>query len=218
MLRRILVYITFLIACLTIAFAFVSADTYIQLVAASVLYPLLAYAALKLFPRKHRGLHLAKISSREKITQLVGEGYENTETGELVLESIENADKREFLRLVGIAGVSFFVYSILNKRAEASFFGKVLGPSSVQVEDSSGNPIDPAKEQPTDGYQISDLDEFDQSFIYYGCTKPDGSWYIMQQDPYTGAFRYIKGQYDYPTNWQRRRNLAYDYFYNVFSQ
>ena len=82
------------------------------------------------------------------------------------------------------------------------------------MEDVSGNKINPAENQPTDGYQITEIDEGDT--FYCGYTNKEGDWYIMKQDLETGSFRYVKGNSGFPLNWTNRATLQYDYFYNVF--
>jgi hypothetical protein len=58
-------------------------------------------------------------------------------------------------------------------------------------------------------YRISDI-----SGNYYGFTKADGAWYIME---FTGSTaRYIKGDSDYTTSWTGRAGLTYGYFYDIF--
>ncbi len=70
---------------------------------------------------------------------------------------------------------------------------------------------------PLNGYRPCDIDETASPF-YYGLTKASGEWYIMQETK-TGsvsAYRYIKGENDYATNWTGKAGLSYDYFYTVF--
>lgn len=65
---------------------------------------------------------------------------------------------------------------------------------------------------PTAAYAPSDIEESTTS--YFGFVNSAGGWYIMKVD--SGAYRYIKGDSDYTTNWTGRAGLSYDYFYNVF--
>ena len=54
MLKLLLIYCSFVIACLVVVVAFMTATTYTQLVVAILLYPMFVYFALKVFPRKAR--------------------------------------------------------------------------------------------------------------------------------------------------------------------
>ena len=54
MLKLLLTYCSFVIACLVVVVAFMTATTYTQLVVAILLYPMFVYFALKVFPRKAR--------------------------------------------------------------------------------------------------------------------------------------------------------------------
>jgi hypothetical protein len=130
-------------------------------------------------------------------------------------ENVDDNDKRAFLHLIWTAGIAFFIYSIVSRRAELSFFGRATGSGSVSLEDSAGKKINPAQEQATDGYLISDIDDTDTDFVYYGYIKANGSWYITKHDIENGTFRYAKGGKEFSDNWKNRTKLRYDYFYNV---
>ena len=85
----------------------------------------------------------------------------------------------------------------------------------VALEDSAGNKINPAQEHATDGYLISDIDDTDTYFVYYGYTKANGNWYVTKHDIENGTFRYAKGDKEFSANWNNRTKLRYDYFYNI---
>lgn len=204
--RRVLISTALVILGFIEIGLFLTATSYIQLGAATLLYPVLAFFIFKLFPSKTK---LLPVETSVTVTPV------NTPINEN--EKVSDMNKRAFLNTVFTAGIAFFIYSILNKSAEISFLGKAAGPGTVVLQDATGNKINPAQEQLTGGYEISDLDEEGQDFIYYGYTKLNGSWYITKQNVETGAFRYVKGQSNYPANWKNRIHLNYDYFYNVFS-
>ena len=198
--RKILSYCSFVIASLVVVFAFVTATSYIQLAFAIAIYPLLVYFGFKVFPRKS-----LLINPKEQVATVQPES-----------ENIEDGDKRSFLKLIGVTGISLFLYSIFSRRAQLQvpFLGSTSEPESVSLQDTTGNKIDPAEKQPTDGYRIT---EFDDSIIaYYGFTHKDGSWFIMQEDTDTGSFRYVRGTSDFASSWVNREKFNYDYFINVF--
>lgn len=122
-------------------------------------------------------------------------------------------DRRLFLKLIGSAGISLFLFAIFTRRAQGAFFGSMPGPGTVAIKDSTGAQIDPAIKTPTDGYRINQLD--DSSPAYYGFTDKTGAWYIMKEDS-SGNYRYVKGASSFSTNWTNRASLTYDYFDAVF--
>jgi hypothetical protein len=134
-------------------------------------------------------------------------------------EIIENPDvtdinRRLFLKLVGGAGVSVFMMSLFTDKAHASFFGSMPVPGAMTVKDSTGAAIDPAEKQPTDGYEISEIDDA-TSPAYYGFVHKTGAWYISREEA-NGSYRYSKGPTDFPAGWAARTTLTYDYFDNTF--
>ena len=128
---------------------------------------------------------------------------------------IADIDKRAFLKLIGATGFSLFLFSIFNKRPDTSFWGsgaEQLG--STFLKDTASSKIDLTDRQPTGDYSISDID--DDIISFYGFTNKNGAWYIMKEDTDTGAVRYSKGDNDFPNNWEKRQELKYDYFNNIF--
>ncbi|MBI1864014.1 hypothetical protein HYS03_02275 [Candidatus Woesebacteria bacterium] len=200
--RKFLVYSSFLISSLVVIAMFVTATTYVQLAVAIVLYPGLVYFALKAFLDKDHKMSKLSIVKVKPSVSIQKE------------EEVSDIDKRGFLKVIGAAGLSFFLFSILGKRTQVPFFGKVTGPATTALEDINGNKIDPAQLQPTDGYRISEID--DNVITYYGFTNKDGKWFIMREDTDTSSFRYTKGDSGFPGNWDKRVQLRYDYFHNVF--
>jgi hypothetical protein len=138
-----------------------------------------------------------------------------TETGEVVsTKDVHDINRRLFLKLVGSAGLTTLVFALFKRDAQAAFFGSVPGPGTVALKNTAGEKIDPAEKGPTDGYEISQVDDLNPPF-YYGFVNKEGAWYIARESA-NGNFRYIKGNDDFATSWSTRTSLLYDYFNNVF--
>lgn len=210
--NKVLTSCSFLVVSLIVIAAFMTATTYTQLVVAILLYPPLAYFGFKAFPRKSRSYSSKKPAAPIEEEASAAEKVEPTEKETVEIGDI---DKRAFLKLIGGVGISLFLFSLFNKKAEGLFFRSLPGSSGgmVALENINGNKIDPAQNQPTDGYNISDVDDDEVTFIGY--TNKDGAWFIMKEEE-TGAFRYAKGDFNFPGNWSDRKNLKYDYFSAVF--
>lgn len=210
--RKTLTYSSFAVISLIVVVAFVTAKTYTQLGVAVVLYPLLAYFAYKLLTRKTQKVPTATVAAPVKSVKKA-----EVETVKAKKENVNVVDieKRAFLKLIGTAGLSLFIFSIFNKRSETSFLGRAAGPGITALENSTGSKINPAERQPTDSYQISEID--DDFIAFYGFTDKNGAWYIMKEDPDEGSFRYIKGESNFSGNWSSREDLNYGYYHNVFS-
>ena len=129
-------------------------------------------------------------------------------------DQVKDINKRLFLKLIGGAGFTTFLFALFTKSSQAAFFGSVPGPGTVAIKDSSGNPIDPAEKQPTDGYEVSQVDDTSIP-AYYGFVDKDGNWYIAKEGA-GGEYRYYAGSSDFATNWTNRSGLQYDYFNNIF--
>lgn len=212
--KKILIYYNFIIVSLIVVVGFLFATNYIELLVAALFYPLFIYFAIRVIPRKSHAARIAK-EQQVVIQPAVNEdGKKLTQKEAKLQKEGVDIDRRAFLKLIGTAGLSLFLFSIFTKRAEAAFFGSVPGPGTVSLKDSSGNKIDPAEKQPTDGYKITDID--DSSPSYYGFVNKDGGWFIQKEDDTTGAYRYTKGSSGYSANWSNRSSLTYDYFSNVF--
>lgn len=134
------------------------------------------------------------------------------------IKTIKNPDydpeRRKFLKLIGAAGGSLFLMTIFTQKAEAAFFGSMPGPGTVAVKNTSGVAIDPAEKKPTDGYNITEIDDTGLD-TYYGYVNKEGAWFI-QKESSSGAYRYTKGSSDFSTNWTNKASLTYDYFNVVF--
>lgn len=213
--NRLLIYYSFIIVSLMVVLGFVTAATFTQLTAAVLFFPLFIYFASRVFPRKIHAVHLPK----EAVIVIQPAGGKSPEkidaaTAKLKKEGVD-IDRRAFLKLIGTAGLSLFLFSMFTKRAEAAFFGSVPGPGAVTLKDASGNKINPAEKQPTDGYKISRID--DSSPAYYGFTNKNGDWFIQQEDA-SGNYKYASGSgpNTFSTNWTDRGSLTYVDFENAF--
>jgi len=197
----------FIIAVFTVIVAFITADSYKQLIIAIILYPLLVYFGLILFPRKNTGIHSQEFSATPPPAALppVNKNKENP--------IVVDLDKRALLKLAASAGISYFVYSIFSRKAEGLLMGGALDSKTVVLQKPDGQTIHPAETQPTDGYQIGEIDEGEIS--YFGFIDTKGYWFIMREDT-AGSFRYTRGESGFPNNWGIRKNLKYDYSYRVF--
>jgi hypothetical protein len=146
--------------------------------------------------------HVKKESTTE--TESLADDAKKTEV------TVTDIDKRAFLKIVGATGLSFFLMSMFGRKAESLLLGN-LDKAAVR-DDVVITP--PAPISPTDGYTISEID--DGLIAYYGFMGQKGTWFIMRQDSNDGSFRYVKGETDFPINWEDRENLNYDYYANVF--
>lgn len=193
------------IAIAMMVVSFLTTKTYMQLIITSVVYPVIAYLGYKLFLDTRVVTRGRKpiVAAQAKPTPVV----KPEKPGTTVLD----IDKRAFLKLIGGAGLSFFLFSLFAKKAEDIFFTRSapiqqgLGTGGISANEGS---------QPADGYRISEIDDSDLTF--YGFINKDGAWFIMKEDPANGTFRYTKGDNDFPGAWSRRKTLPYDYYYNLF--
>lgn len=208
--RKNLVCITFIVASLAVIIAFATATTYIQLAAAVLLYSLLVCIGYQVFPRRIKKYSLTVPTPPIQPVEQTSELVEPVKNESMI--GITDIDKRVFLKLVGGVGLSLFLFSIFNKKAEGLFFKNAPTSGSVTLADTAGNKIDPAQNQPTDGYSISEID--DDTISFYGFINHNGEWYVMRAEE--GSFRYSKGDADFPTNWINRDSLKYDYYNSVF--
>lgn len=213
--KKILKYSLFTLASFVVIAAFLLSQSYSQLGVAIVLYPIIIFFAYKLFINKGEipqiatiNVPHAKSTAKTAVEKL---GIQEETSG---FAGITDSDKRDFLKMIGAAGISFVLFSIFNRK-QPLFFGGSNEPGRTTLEDTSGKKINPAMEQPTDSYIISEIDE---SYIsYYGFINKEGGWFIMREDPDNGSFRYTKGDSDFSGNWTGRENQNYDYYHNVFN-
>ncbi len=217
--KKLAIYYGFIITSIMLIAGFLSSTAYPQLISAALFIPLTLYFLKLVFPKKrHKLIFYEQTLSDEKPTKTKAKHKKETEPleAEELVELQEkgfDVDRRAFLKIVGSAGISLFVFSLFTKRAHAAFFGSVPGPGTIALKDTTGTVIDPAQNHPTDGYNISQID--DSAPAYYGFTNKNAAWFIMQEDS-SGTYRYAKGTSNFPTNWTGRAGLTYDYFHNVF--
>lgn len=125
-------------------------------------------------------------------------------------------DRRDFLKMIGAAGVSLFVYNLLFRGDPGSLlsgFSSNRKVSPLALKNAQGDVINPAEKSPTEGYSISQID--DSPTAYFGFVNNLGQWFIMRQDT-DNAYRYTRGDKDFEANWPNRTKLDYDYFDNIF--
>jgi hypothetical protein len=133
---------------------------------------------------------------------------------ELSAHDVSDINRRLFLKLIGTAGLTTFLFALFTKSSQAAFFGSMPGPGTVSLKDTHGNKIDPAEKEPTDGYEIAEVDD---SAIpaYYGFLNKEGAWYIAREGN-GGEYRYYRGSANFGDSWATRESFTYDYFNNVF--
>lgn len=210
-------YLGFIIAGAVVIIAFVTSTNYQQLAIAVTSYVAFAFLALNAFPRKARRVSVTEVP---QVTQMPVKPMETVQVAtptapEKEETGIPDIDKRAFLKLIGGAGLTIFLFSLFNKRGEGLLFKNVPAAGPLTLQDSNGKVVDPAERQPMDGYKISEVD--DNIITFYGFTNKVGAWIIMREDTETGSFRYLKGASDFPHSWAKHEKLAYDYFHNVFN-
>jgi len=191
---------------IAVAFVFVTAATYSQLALAVMLYPLIIFTAFKIFPPiKWRS---GKIAPKPVVLKTNDESGKTPETKREPV-TVADIDKRTFIKLIGATGISFFIFSLLGRRAESMLFtGR---ETATPFNPNQYGP--PARQPEANGYKISEIDE--GNITYYGFTSQEGAWMVMRQDTNENTFRYAKGDSNFPASWQNRANLKYDYFYNL---
>lgn len=215
--NKIFLYLVFIVTSVVMLLLFVTAKTYDQLAAATILYPIFVFFTLDfVFPRKKaKGpfTPVSPIPSSATMTASSIAQQQEMDTETITSIEVADIDKRAFLKLVGVAGVSFFLFSLFKGRAGGLMPGG-SGSSEVMLQDKAGNKINPPERQPMDGYQITEID--DNIISYYGFTNKEGAWVVMREDTQTSSFRYARGDSEFPQNWDNREKLTYDYFHNVF--
>lgn len=201
---KTLTYSLFAIASLTVILLFVTTKTYSQLAAGIVLYPALITASFGIFPR---GAKQSKIAIEK--SQKPNQSRTETQKPKNETSFISDIDKRDFIKLIGATGISFFLFSILGRRVD-SLLGRA--GQSVNNQDAAGNSnqLGSTGRSITEGYKISEFDEGPIS--YYGFTNKDGAWHVIREDSDGGSFRYAKGSSNFSANWTNRENLSYEYF------
>lgn len=221
--KKILIYYDFIVVSLVALASLLNAQSYVDLISAIPFIPLVAYFGIFIFPHKRRAIILP---TKTKLTGppllIPTEASENEADkpspveGEILEEEKEGVDsnRRMFLKLIGSAGLSVFFFALFTKKAEAAFFGSAPGPGTVALKNIAGEKIDPAEKRPTDGYNITEIDD-SSTPIYYGYVNKDGAWFIIKEGS-DGTYRYAKGSSGFSTNWTNRSSLSYGYFDEIF--
>lgn len=204
-------YYSFIVVAIMTVSGLIGAKNIPQLISGIVFLPLAGYFILQVFPKRKLAIHIPTIVLQPKELKQFKKSQVKHDEKLIKLPKVD-VDRRQFLKFIGSAGISLFLFSIFAKKAEAAFFGSVPGPGTVALKDTTGVLIDPAQKQPTDGYKITQVD--DSAPAYYGYLDKGGSWFIMQEN--SGAYRYTKGTSAFSTNWTNRASLSYDYFDAVF--
>jgi hypothetical protein len=201
---------------ITVVFAytgFTAAKNLNQVIFSFLFLPMAAYfltALLKRLPKptfipSPTGNSLSPIPYTLNPTSISGE--------ELTATEVSDINRRLFLKLIGTAGLTTFLFALFTKSSQAAFFGSMPGPGVVAIKDSQGNKIDPAEKSPTDGYEIAQVDDAANP-AYYGFLNKDGHWYIARDN--NGEYYYARGTNNFPGSWGIRASLNYDLFNNVF--
>lgn len=210
--KRFLVYYCFVISSVVVMVGFLSATNLPQFLSSFIFTTLTIYFLILVWP-KHgyqadysiHDIKPAKIHYKKE-AEIPDDLMINPKTVDF--------DRRDFLKLVGTAGITAFVLNLFSNKG-FNFFGNAEPAlSTAALTDASGNRINPAQQKVTDNYSITEIDD-SAATAYFGFINETGSWYVMKQDP-EGAFRYCKGETDFPASWANREGLKYDYFSNVF--
>lgn len=212
-------YTGLIIVTLFVVMLFVTSKSYAQLYAAVLLYPVLTYVTLKVFPRVDQDEYIQPTEPTNNIAIKVPDKEKRDLKVMVPREKVEivDIDKRTFLKLIGTAGVSFFLFSLLGRRAEDYIFNKTqgLGLSTPQQSNEPSFGTSPqGGALPSNEYKISEID--DGLISFYGFVNKNGNWLIMREDTQENSFRYAKGETGFSKFWSDRTSLKYDYYHNLF--
>lgn len=223
--RKLLLYYSFILITIMSIMGFVGTSSIPQLISAILFLPIAIYFWLLVLPKRNKKLIIPLPNNainvvdarKEKITEGKVEKLEEEIILKKKLGKGFDLDRRMFLKLIGSTGLMVFMFSIFSKKAEGAFFGSVPGPGTVALKDTTGTPIDPAIKTPTDGYKITQVDDSDPTYSYYGFVDKNGRWFIMREG--NGAYRYTKGDSDFEGNWEDNKVspiIPYNYFDVIF--
>lgn len=190
--KRLLVYYNFTIAMTFVLLALFNARTGPELTASALFSPLLIYFLLLVLPQKNHAIIEKELAPAQKTSD-----HEPAPAKKLTFD----VDRRLFLKLIASGGISLFLFSLFNQRADKTIFSQIQNVDATATKDTIEN------------YQITEID--DSIPTYHGYIKNDGAWFIRREDD-NGSFRYAKGSSDFTANWANRSSLQYDYFNNVF--
>lgn len=195
---RILIYYCFIVTTTVVSVGFLSSIDLPQFLSALIFSPMAVYFLLLVWPHQKQALPLKKSELKTLIAPAPN----------------LDVNRRDFLKLIGSAGILAIILGLFGKRGGVSpFLGNDAGLESVSLKDTSGNVISPAENSPTDGYSITQMDDSIPS--YFAFVNKSGGWFIMREGE-DSAFRYVKGEGNFTSNWSNRTRLEYNYFDKVF--
>ncbi len=204
-------YTAVVIISIFVVLLFITSKSYIQLFVAIATYPVVVYLILKVFPRVAYE-HIEELKPSDQTAGIVALKTED------VREKVDIADidKRTLLKFIGTAGASFFIFSLLGRRAEDYIFNKTQNfASNPSLNVPSFNQPTQTNAQPPDEYKISEIDD-NGVVSYYGFLNKSGGWMVMRENTQENSFRYSKGDSGFSINWGGRADLKYDYYHNLF--
>ena len=198
---RLLIYYCFIMSATLVVTSLLAVETMAQLVSTLIFSPLVGYFFALVWPRRSPAPVFAPAYPAR--TQPAPASAANLD-----------ADRRDFLKLIGTAGISIFLYNLFLRRDSNLLFSGSPAPTApLAIQNAQGEVINPAEKSPTQGYYISQID--DSPVAYFGFINNLGQWFIMRQET-DDSYRYSKGDKDFIAAWSNRAKLTYDYFDNVF--
>ncbi len=205
---KTLTYPALALASVMVIVVFATAETYLQLATAVVLYPALVFLAFMVFPRKS----LKPIIRIQSPPKPAPDGNIPNPKEEGIPAYVADIDRRTFIKLIGATGISFFLVSLLGRQVENLIFSRSAQSQSNAL--GNGDQGNPSSSPPADGYNISEIDD-EGTIVYYGAINKAGAWQITREDINENSFRYAKGGSDFPNHWANRENLKYDYYHKL---
>lgn len=199
-LGKMLIFYCLVISSVLVTAGFMSARNQVDFISTLVYAPLAVYFFIMILPLRR---NLATVSPAGP--RSYPQPAENIKLDE---------SRRDFLKLIGTAGISIFVYNLLFRRDVGSLFGSFSPTNPLALKNAQGEVINPAERSPTQGYYISQVDD-SSATSYYGFVNNLGQWFIMRQDV-NNAYRYVRGDKDFSSHWANRAKQNYDFFDNVF--
>lgn len=158
-----------------------------------------------------------KFRNRAKVA-IVTEKIDTVEVVEE--EKVREKERRDFIKLIAGAGAGVLVTSLINpQKAGAAFFGSVPGPGTITIKDTTGAKVDPAIQEPLDGYSIANYSDSGDYPHYYAFLNKAGAWYVLQETgDSNNSFLYAKGSggIGQGYNWSNRGSLTYATFDATF--